>query len=751
MALGFGPVARSLAAGDIPLVNVNGTLCLRVVLRSGNVSMPANVVLDLGTRGPMLMHYGSAALLGFQREGVVDVIHEEAGTTLNAVKSVALELEALEELTREHAKELGDIPAVAVMGMPAFAGMIVELDVGANLLRIMSKDAAAIAAEDAAKAVTFKYTGEAYGYWLTAQASNGTALRVRFATSEYDTRINEATAQRLGFPGGNLDRLMLGSLDLIHYTVLRPSDFSAFPEPKPELIIGTQLLAAFKVRVDPDERQITFTPVREPQKAEEEQAFFIAKAGHDAAQVEAFLRDHPHSRLAGEATGALLQLCIDRKPTDPAAVKRALMLGGASVEPERRAMKLVSAADEFIAMDAERTDAYDLAMIALDLAKPYCSTDLNDIAIHHLNARLGLIAMLRNDNTQARRWLLSAAFGIPKDPYVNFYLGHLYERTGQQSRAWSRYLESCLKKNPPVGAVRGLDRLSNDPVFRRTFTMTEIEQLLEGRVPAFVSPRVWQATASRPAERPVRLVELFTSTEVPTTQAAQMAFDGLARFLGKSDTLLLQYHMDDLLASDATDARAEFYEVKSCPAAFFDGSGPVADGGEDEAAARVFGVYRERAVESAAAGDDAAATSVSGEALLKNDNLSIRLEVSAALGGRPCVLHAMICEQGVIAVGQNGQIVHRRVVRAPITSASGLALPASGKAVFQTETSLWAAGQRLKQRILELGQRLGVKPAMRPIWLDARACEVVAFVQDVETKAVLWAGTIPIRGEGQSR
>lgn len=749
LAVCMVPAVACFAAGDIPLVNIDGTLCLRVVLQTSAASVPAHVVLDLGTRGPMLVHYGTAALLGFQSESLVDVTHEPAGVTLNAVKSVAMQLEPLEELTREHARALDDIPAVAVLGLPAFAGSIVELDVGANLLRVLAKGPGSVLpSEDAGKAVTFSYTEEAYGYWLTTQSSNGTKLRTRFATSEFDTRIDQRMAESLGFPGGNLDRLMLGTIDFARYAVLRPSDMSVFPEPRPDLIVGTQLLSSFRVRIDPDERQITFIPTREPTKAVEEQSFFVARADRNVEQVETFLREYPRSRLAKEAAEVLLNLCLKQTPTDPAAVKRALERRADAAEPNRRAMALIVAADELIAMDAARKDVYDLAMIALDLAKPYASSDLNDVAIHHLNARLGLISLLRNDYKQARRWLLSAAFGMPKDPYVNFYLGFLYDRTGQQSRAWSRYLESCLKPEPPVGAMRGLDRLNNDPVFRKNFTITEIEQLLEGRVPAFVPPRVWEAT-SRPAERPVRLVELFTSVEVETTQAAQMAFDGLAKYLSRSDTLLLAYHVDDVLASDATDARMAFYETQSCPAAFFDGSGPVADGGEDDAAPRVFGTYREHAV--GALTDSPTVATVTGEARLTNDNLKVKLEISAEQLGISCAFHAMICEQAVIAVGANGQMLHRRVVRAPLTPANGLLLGSSPRTSFRTEVSLWAASQRLKQRISDLGRKMGAKPAMRPTWIDARACQVVAFIQDTQTRSVLWAGFVPIVIEGQGQ
>lgn len=734
-------------ASDLPLTNVDGTLCLRVTLRTEAAEVPAHVVLDLGTRGPMLVHYGTAALLGFGSESAVDVIDQESGATLAAVKSVAMALEPLEELTRDHAKELGDIPAVAVIGLPAFSGMRVELDVAANLLRIEAPTAAPAVPPGPAAGTEIKLAPEAYGYWTTAQVPGGRDLRVRFSTSEYDTRIDGSVAETLGHPGGDVPRLMLGNIDLMQHVVLRPSDMSGFPEPKPEVTLGTQFFSAFRVRVDPDDLRLILVPTGRPAVPLHERGFFVARARRDLAGVEAFVRAHRDSRLAGEAAEALLQLCLEQEHLDSAVFKRALSVRAEAAPVERRAMTLVTAADELIALDQERTDAYDLALVALELAKPYCSQDLNDAALHHINARLGLIAMLRRDYEQARRWLLSAAFGLPKDPYINFYLGYLYERTGQRSRAWSRYIEACLKKDPPIGAVQGLNRLNNDPSFRKTFTMFDAEQLLEGRLPEFIPPRKWSA-AETPNESPVPLVELFTSTLVPETQAAQMAFDGLARYLEGADTVLIEYHVDDMLSSDAGEARKAFYEVQKVPAALFGGAGPVVEGGEDEAAPQVFAAYRKAAI-SAMARPAASQPAVSGEARLDNANLGLEIAIPAAFVRGQSVLHVILCERAVLCPGDNGRLIHRHVARAILTPEQGMALDVSQNNRFQVEIGLWAAGRRLEQRVEEFGQRLGFRPAIRPTWIDPEQCEVIAFVQDVDSKAIHWAASVPVhRKEG---
>jgi hypothetical protein len=738
------------AADEIPLRNIDGALCIKGVLRTAKAKVPAFVVLDLGTRGPLLIHTRTAGLLGIQKQGPVDLIIDGSRFAFVGIQGVAQPLEPLETLTRDHAEALEDIPAVAVLGMPAFAGKRIELDVGAGRLRVSPRGADGSnvrGTPTGSKAATLSYKGEAYGYWLEAEvpATPSAKLRARLATSEYDTRIDAKVAQRLGSPGGDLKQLMLGPINLAEYTVLRPSDLSGFPEPRPDVILGTHLLSSFLAIVDPDQQQLTLSPIRPAQPALEERQFFVASARSDAGGVEAFLEGHRESRLAPTASETLLALRLAALTSDRNAIQRALRWRARTARPERRAMTMVQVADELIGQEKQRRDAYDLASIALDVGKPYAADDLNATAIHHINARRGLIALVRKDYTQARRDLLSAAFGIPKDPYVNLWLGQLYERTHQLPRAWSRYLQASLREQPPVAALRGLDRLNRDPAFRSRFNMTDAERLLEGRVPAFVPTRRYQPTEAGRAA-PVHLVESFINQYDPATQAAQLAVDGLEQYLALAGTVFVQYHVGDLLSADESDARAAFYGVQRVPAVYFDGSGPVSDGGDEKAASRVFSVYRQRCIQERPPSKPPA---LRGTAMWQADNVQVRVQIDPGEGNHRAVLHAFLCERTVMAIGANGQVLHRHVVRAGFTLADGWPTDLSGGSrTFSAEVGLWATRQRLEQRLDELARKAGGTPPMRPTWIDRGACDVVVFLQDPVTRRVLTAIVLPVRAVG---
>jgi len=722
-------------------------LAFKARLRTPEAEVAAFVVVDLGTRAPLLIHERTARILAIDGQGPVDVVVDDSDVVLGNLDGVARALEPLEELTREHAEALGDLPAVAVLGLPAFGGRTVVLDVHGGELRSVPPGSSTVSRGGGpnAKETTLSYTAKAYGYWLEAEAPGGKTLRTRFSTSEFDTRIGSDMAEQLGAPGGDLPRLMLGDVDIMRYAVLRPSNVTRFPDPKPQVILGTGLLSHFVVTLRPDRREITLRTLREPQLALEERAMFVARSRSDAQGVESFLAKHPDSRLADEASEALLAFRLDTRPPKPEAIQRAMQYRAAAARPERRARLMVRIADEMIALEDDRQDAYDLALMALDVGKPFAADDLDDTAIHHINARRGLVALLREDPTQARRYLLSAAFGLPKDPYVNLWLGRLYETTGQPIRAWSRYVEAALRDDPPIGALRGLDRFNQDEKFRGQFSMADAGRLLEGRLPVFMPARQYGPGADRSAV-PVRLVELFIDINEPATQAAEMAIDALRAYLEVTGTVFVQYHLGDLLATDAAEARAAHYGVERTPVAVFDGTARVELGGDDTAAAKVFAEYADRAV----AGRQAdSAIVIEGRVKWEGDRVRADVSIAKAAGHKGPVLHLFLCERAVMAIGGNGQVLHHDVARSQLAPERGWPVTPA-RTTFNAELTVTDLRAQLNRRLDDVERKRGDRLAMRSTWIDPALCDVIAILHEVKSRRVLAAAVLP-REQGEDR
>ena len=567
-------------------------------------------------------------------------------------------------------------------------------------------------------------------------------LRVRLSTSSADTIIDSTTSELAGSGAGALDQLWLGPLNIARYVALRPQDLSGSSEPRPDVVLGTVLLSHFRVTIDAGGRRIRFERTREPSFPTEERAYFVAVAEGNAETVEAFLRDHSASRLAAEASENLLTLRLEQTPPDAQAVLRALRSRATLVDENRRAATMVMLADELLA--GQREDRFELAGRALEIGRESAMADLNAVAVHQINARLGLLALQRNDLPAARRFLLSAAFGMPRDPLVNLWLGQFYERSGKLRRAWSRYVQASLDRHPPAEAFVGLNRLNRNPEFRREFGMQDARELLEGRIAEFHPAERFEPEGAK--AKPVHLVELFTCIDDPLSAAAELAFDGLSEYFAQTPGLaLVQYHLAspgaDPLVSDASLARAARYAVTTAPAAVFDGGPTDTRGGSDKDAPAVFAAYLKAAIARQADSP----WRISGRADPTPSGFAGRIQVAGPHGGDSLRLELVLCEDTVMAAGASALVLHNRVARAMLSPKDGFQLPGSGQSSeFEFKGSWPEIAAALERSMAPLEEQLDLHFVTKPSYVDPSACSVVAILYDVRDGRVFAAAEIRV-------
>ncbi len=724
-------VSTAAVENQITLAALDGTPVARVTLKAQDIEVPGYLAVDLGVRAPLLLHTRSAAAIGIQSTGEATVTFQESRVQLADLEVVARDLEPLETLTREHAATLDNLPVIGVLGLPAFSGYRLSVAFDRGMLSL----APARATGDAENGSWLALEPVTYGYWLTARGPGDVTLRTRFVTSEADTRVSAPRAADLGFPGGDLPTVILGGVNLAEYAVFRPSDFSGFPAPRPDISLGTRCLSAFELEIRVDERLLRLTPVRPPDPPLHEQRFFVARAANNIAGVREFLASHGETRLADEASETLLLMELDDPDADHGDLQEAMAWIARTAPPERRAERLVRVADDLIALEEERDDALALAMNAVEIGRRYQSADLNATAVHQLNAREGLVALLRGDHRQARRMLLSAVFGLPQDAYVNFWLGRLYEETGQRTRAWSRYLIAALVDEPPIGALRSLSRLNNDPEFRTDFTLPDAQQLLEGRIPRL--GLVEQFDPEKGMAAPA-LIELFTSVDAPATQAAEIAFEALIEYYAPAETVLVQHHVDDALATAAARARAEQLGVDGVPALYVNGALLSRAGGDDRQATDVLTRYRESI---AALGPFSVDTS--GRRLgLAIDGRRVTVEVSIPTAARRVSrLHVLACESVAMLIGPSKRPLHRNVVRGTLTPPGGTpldALPTDAPLALDLDVAALSDAH---------AERLGAidpPPAMKPILIDRDQLLIVALLETAPSGKLIAVAAQPV-------
>lgn len=790
--------AAPVFAQEMPLTLIGGRLCAKGTLHAHGKSIPANLVIDFGTRVPLLVHERTYKMLKATPD---DRWEFRAGdVVLGNLPGVSYQLTDLEALTRDYATELGEVPAVAVLGLPAFAAFCPRLDVGEGRLRLLPPgaidagpaergDGGASATDPDADATgptattaptthstttapaapghpaaeprtcVLPYEELAYGYWLVGRGPEDMTLRVRFSTAQFDTIIDSTTADLAGAPGGDLASLYVGPINIARYVALRPEDLSSAPDPRHDVVLGTNLLSCFRVTIDPQGRRMRFERMREPHFPTEDRAYYVARTAGDANAIEAFVREHTTSHLAPEAAARLLALRLEDDPPDADRLAQAIRFVAATNRVERRAAAMVMMADEWLG--GMRSDRLALATTALKIGLESAAQDLNGVAGHQIHARLGYIAMQRGDLAQARRDLLSAAFGLPRDPLVNLWMGELYERMDKPVRAWSRYAQAAISDDPPPEAIAGLDRLHHDPAFRAVFSMTDAEQLLEGRINEFHAPDRFDDgsdAASRPANgepatRPhARLVELFTCADDANTGGPELAVGAIAEYFGVDRVAVVEYHVPapaaDPLGCAYGSARAALYGVKAAPVVIVDGTRRSTTGGDAGKTELLYAAYKAACLSPESDGDEGGAWSLDGAAVATGPQIRATVRVAGPPATRSATasapaesdvrLHAVLCERIVMLPAGNGVVLRRYVVRGALTPNDGVALAkGTTERTLDLSADTHDVTTALDKGITALEERLDVHFRMRPTYIDPAGCMIVVFVQDAATKRVL--------------
>jgi hypothetical protein len=245
----------------------------------------------------------------------------------------------------------------------------------------------------------------------------------------------------------------------------------------------------------------------------------------------------------------------------------------------------------------------------------------------------------------------------------------------------------------------------------------------------------------------VATVELFTGAQCPPCVAADVAFDAALETYRPRDVVFLQYHLHipgpDLLASPATEKRAEYYEVGSTPHIFVDGREAPPLGGPRSNGEGAYNTLRKTINRAVDAADKAA---VSVKATRKGDKIAITAEVSELKNpGAKVHLRLLLVEEVVRYPGSNGQRLHHHVVRAMPGGAEGFALKEK-TAKHSVTVSLAEVRKEQEKYLKEYRFGFRAKPFAETdnLRVTLKDLKVVALVQDDESKEILQAAQVDV-------
>jgi hypothetical protein len=247
----------------------------------------------------------------------------------------------------------------------------------------------------------------------------------------------------------------------------------------------------------------------------------------------------------------------------------------------------------------------------------------------------------------------------------------------------------------------------------------------------------------------VVLFELFTGAQCPPCVAADLAFDGLTKTYKPEEVVLLQYHVHvpgpDPLTNPDSEARWKYYsdEAEGTPWSFLDGASKAQGGGGVDVSKDRYFDYRD-AINPLL--EKAARAKLQLSANRQGDKIDIQAEVSdLEKTGEKVRLRFALVEDQVRYVGGNQVRFHHHVVRSMPGGAAGF--PLKEKAAKQSASvNLSELRQSLTTYLDEFGKTHAFPNSRRP--LDLKDLRVVAFIQDDQTKEVLQAAQVDVKGQG---
>lgn len=717
----------------IPIKVIGNLIVAECTLQSPATGIPSYVLIDLGSSVPLQLHQKTAQAL--ELTAPATPIEVSFGSAASVRSKITVQRTApvsdeklLEGLTAKYAEQLSEIPVGGVIGLTAFPGQILQVDVAAGVIRF-GTPAADWTGFGIGNEFTYRETAAGLLIASDVESTDPELPKVAITTARYEGLASNQTIEKWKIGKPDARPLTLGTIDVASYSAFRVAAPPGTGADQPDAALGTQFVSQFRLQINTAARRLALEPLGKPIPVADDQAALLALSTGDTNGIEAYLKSHKDSWLASELGLEVLKRRTSDRSATPQQLADAILLFVDGVKDDKKAAALISYADALIRTNDPNRDA--AIATTLDLASQYSTKDLNGSAVHQINARRGFLAMRKGDLKEARRHLLSASFGLPRDPQINLMLGSLYRKLNQPARAWSKYIDATLVKNPPSAAFKALAELNDDVAFRSSFGGGDAELLLEGRVPSFSPPQP-RLAEQRPA---ARVVEFFADTQASKAVGPQLAFNGLREFFAGTPVTFIAYHLDEQLSNPLAAERAKAYGVTAPATLLADGQVIGDKTGVADDAESLYDAYLPKLLQT---DPNASATETSQLALTattqdRTVTTTVRYTPTHSISADADLrLRVLLCEQRVF-VPYGPVPIQYAVARAEFTPEGGARITGPiGPTALSLHVDRLLAHFELDPDRLE-------RQASRT---DTRELQVVAFVEDAKTHRILDAISI---------
>ena len=486
LAPAAAPAAEAPLGGRLP-VKVHGDRVLaRVAMQTELFFKDSYIVIDFARPTALEMHQNLIQSLAFaEGEQNLQILAEGFRIEVPREGVVQEVGQLLGPLTARYANELENIEITAILGWPALRGFSLGMHLAEGELTLAPSQEAS--AEQAGQRLRTLVQGLRIldgRVYIPVSYAGGKPAYMVFGNAGYHSYIDQATAQRLGKPAGDLDGILFGAADsqepISGMAALFPVPFEAPPEGlNGDLLLhsGLSLWSAYRLELNPNAGYLALAPVVDSNYSQADFAFYAAAAARDRAALRTYIEGHPADRNVEEAAALLFELGLAADA--PVAEQMQAIAYGLAVTPERRKLEYVAGFAGPL-FSSERKDAHTALILALcEEAMRHIARSEKPALRQQLQLMMGDRHLAQGDAHQAWKYFLAAAFnGDPRlDGIVRHELGRAYEALGRNRRAYSSYKRALSKfvGLPPelqTSAQAGLERLrpllnADDPLLRQ--------------------------------------------------------------------------------------------------------------------------------------------------------------------------------------------------------------------------------------------------------------------------------------------
>jgi len=321
-------------------------------------------------------------------------------------------------------------------------------------------------------------------------------------------------------------------------------------------------------------------------------------------------------------------------------------------------------------------------------------------------------------------------------------LARIGESAGDHKTA-VEYFTSAAVKTP----LKKADRQLMETSYRATHhdSLSGLEDLLDSKyrkLNAGLHFDHYQTSPKRTSR--TTLAELFTGSGCGPCVAADLGFDGLLERYKRQDVVVLVYHLHvplpDPMTNPATVDRGKYYGVPGTPTPVVDGFKLPSSGGPREMTKTFFDRVNgkvETELESPAAAQIALTGGLIGD-LVKANVVVDQVKTSSP----DLKIQLALAEDEIRYTGENGVRFHPMVVRSLAgKDGNGFSLSAAGPTTIEWTFDVKAMSDQLR-KYLDNYEQTGHRGdpfsfSEKKYQIDAGNLSLVAFVQDMKTKAVL--------------